>query len=94
MSDFWIYNKIFKDYVNKARLWNLMTTYKKKKKHKHVWSLQQKKKQNDINLLYLKKSSQWYACKGAQNKTKKKNVIMKELEDIKQRSWTSHSSMW
>jgi hypothetical protein len=67
---------------------------KNKKKHKHIWNLQQKKKQNDIDLLYLKKSSQWYVCKGAQNKTKKKNVIMKELEDIKQRSWMSHSSMW
>jgi len=94
MNDFWIYNKIFKDYVNKARLWDLMTTYKKQEKTQTRLELATKEKKNDIDLLYMKKSSQWYACKGAQNKTKKKNVIVKELENIKQRNWMSYSSMW
>jgi hypothetical protein len=29
MNDFWIYNIIFNDYVNKVRLWDFMTTLKK-----------------------------------------------------------------
>jgi hypothetical protein len=56
--------------------------------------MQQKKKQNNVNLLYTIFFSQWYTCKGAQNKTKKKNVIVKKLENIKQRSRMSYSSMW
>lgn len=95
MSDFWFYNKIFKDYVNKARLWDLMTTYKKQEKTQTCLELITKEKtQWCWSIICKKKNSQWYTCKGAQNKTKKKNVIVKKLEDTKQRSWMSHSSMW
>jgi hypothetical protein len=63
MSDFWFYKKKFKDYINKARLWDLMTTYKKqektqtrlelatKEKTQRCWSIICKKKvHNDTHV--------------------------------------------
>ncbi len=54
MNNFWICKKIFKNNMNKARLWNLMTTCKRKK-NKHFQNLQQKK--NTMISIYCKQKT-------------------------------------
>jgi hypothetical protein len=80
MSDFWFYNKIFKDYINKARLWDLITAYKKQNKNKNTFRTCNKIENttNDVNRLYAQKSSQWYTCKRCTKWNKEKECDNEE----------------